>query len=385
MPLLRLFRQFILRSLGRGKARSAAAVLGVAVGVAVMVAIRLANTSVTDAFRAAVDAVGGEASLRIRGAAGRFDELRLPEIDWLADERGAVLSPVITTHAMLVDDRLAERTDEVFPRGELLQVLGVDVLADFDLRDYQVLKTSAGDTRNAREVLALLDDPRSIILTEKFLRRHGLRVGDGVRLTFASTPDTYTIRGVLLNRGPARTLDGNFALMDIAAAQLAADRLGLVDHVDVRLGEGEDLDAALSQIQQRLPTGLVVERPDASAGRTDTMIDAFQFNLEALSAVALVVGLFLVYNTVAMSVAARRDEIGLLQAAGAGRRAVLALFLGEALVLAAAGLLLGLPLGRLLASYAVRGAAQTVETFYIAGVAEASASQLQMSLGDVLT
>ena len=67
------------------------------------------------------------------------------------------------------------------------------------------------------------------------------------------------------------------------------------------------------------------------------MISAFQFNLTALSAVALLVGLFLIYNTVTMSVAARREEIGILQAAGAGRRTVLLLFLGEAALLAVVG------------------------------------------------
>jgi putative ABC transport system permease protein len=211
-----------------------------------------------------------------------------------------------------------------------------------------------------------------------------MRVGDEIEVTFDSSPQKLVVRGVLQNKGPARTLDGNFALMDIAAAQLAADRLGFLDYVDVRLPEGADSDEAISTLQNRLPQGLVVERADASFNRTDTMIAAFQFNLEALSMVALVVGLFLVYNTVAISVAARRDEIGILQAIGAGRATVLILFLGEAALLATAGVALGLPLGRALASYAVRGAAQTVETFYIAGVAEASVMQLRLGLIDVL-
>ena len=110
------------------------------------------------------------------------------------------------------------------------------------------------------------------------------------------------------------------------------------------------------------------------------MIAAFQFNLTALSAVALIVGLFLIYNTVSMSVAARRAEIGMLQAVGAGRRIVLGLFLVEALLLAGIGILVGLPAGRLLGSAAVTATAQTVETFYIAAIAESSASALQLTI-----
>ena len=54
----------------------------------------------------------------------------------------------------------------------------------------------------------------------------------------------FVIRGLLRNEGPARVLDGNFVLMDIAAAQLAFDRLGRVDRVDVRLPAGRDVDDA---------------------------------------------------------------------------------------------------------------------------------------------
>ena len=383
MSFLRLFNQFVLRAVWREKMRSLVVVLGVALGVAVMVAIRLANQSVTDSFRGAVDAVGGNASLRVRGAAGRLNELLLTELDWLRDF--GQISPVIEAYAMFGDSESRQLAGDRFPRGELLHVLGVDVLLDFPLRDYQLLKVGGeASTQPARDALRLLDDPRGVILTEKFLRRHQLRVGDQVPLTFDSEQRDFTIRGVLLNRGPARTLDGNFALMDIAAAQVATGRLGLLDYLDVMLPDGESADAAGAAIQRRLPDELVAERPDAASGRADTMIAAFQFNLTALSAVALIVGMFLIYNTVAISVAARREEIGMLQAVGAGRRVVLWLFLVEALLLAGVGLALGLPLGRLLAPGAVSATAQTVETFYIAAIAESSASSLRISIGSIL-
>ena len=71
------------------------------------------------------------------------------------------------------------------------------------------------------------------------------------------------------------------------------------------------------------------------------MLAAFHLNLTALSWIALVVGLFLVYNTVTISVIARREEIGTLRALGATRRHILWLFLGEAAVLGLAGTIAG--------------------------------------------
>lgn len=99
------------------------------------------------------------------------------------------------------------------------------------------------------------------------------------------------------------------------------------------------------------------------------MLAAFHTNLTALSWVALVVGLFLVYNTVTISVIARRGEIGTLRALGVTRGHVRGLFLFEAAVLGMAGTLLGIVFGRLLAIFAVRLTSATVSTLYIATAA----------------
>src|SRR6185295_1736696 len=94
----RLFRQFILRAIARERARSAITVLGVSLGVGVMIAIRMANASSLESFRTAGESIAGETSIQITGAAGRFDELILRDLNWLG-EYGS-MSPVITGYAM---------------------------------------------------------------------------------------------------------------------------------------------------------------------------------------------------------------------------------------------------------------------------------------------
>jgi putative ABC transport system permease protein len=100
------------------------------------------------------------------------------------------------------------------------------------------------------------------------------------------------------------------------------------------------------------------------------MLAAFQFNLGALSLVALLVGLFLIYNTVATSVISRREEIGVLRALGTSRATLLSLFLGEAGALAAIGCAVGVPLGWMLAWGAVGLTSTTVTTLYVAEAAQ---------------
>ncbi|HEX5736154.1 MAG TPA: FtsX-like permease family protein [Blastocatellia bacterium] len=349
-----LFKQFILRALIRDRVRAGVTALGISLGVGVMIAIRLANTSALESFRAATESVAGETSIQIRGAAGRFDELLIADLGWLADYGQA--SPVIAGHA---------RTE----RGEYLEVLGVDVLRDRSLRRYRLLRLSAERAEpNTREFLLLLADPRAIILTEKFARRNNLSIGSLIPLTIGDTRTEFVVRGLLADEGPARSLD-NFALMDIAAAQLAFDRLGLLDRLDVKLKPEVSREQAEAEIARRLPERLMAVEPDAAYGQVERMISAFHFNLSALSSIALLVGLFLIYNTVSISVITRREEIGALRAIGVGRRMVLALFLGEAVLLAAVGTIIGIVAGRLMAGAAVRATATTVETFYIAASA----------------
>jgi len=328
--------------MAREKVRATVSVLGITLGVAVIVAIRMANQSVTESFRTAVESVSGQTSASITGVTGRLDESRLEDASWL--RQFGTVSPVVETYAMTTEAPPGNANSQGGPRrGELLHVLGVDVLVDLPIREYQLLRTSRENRRpTPRELLLLLTDPNAVILTEKFAKRYRKEVDDEIELVFGSAPKRLVIRGLLVDKGPAGALGGNFALMDIAAAQWACDRLGLLDRVDIRLADGLDSDATIGEIEQRLPAGLIVTRPEEQYGRTETMIEAFQFNLSALSGIALLVGVFLIYNTVSISVAARRREIGMLQAVGAGRGRVAGLFLGEAALICAAGCLLGL-------------------------------------------
>src|SRR5262249_21394707 len=160
-----------------------------------------------------------------------------------------------------------------------------------------------------------------------------LSQGAPITLAIGDSRKDFTVRGLLLDEGPARALDGRFALMDIAAAQWAFGKPGLIDRLDIMLDPGVELQRAQTEISARLPEALRVSQPGESYGEVEKMISAFHFNLSALGSIALIVGLYLIYNTVSTSVIGRREEIGMLRAIGTGRRLVLGLFLGEASLL----------------------------------------------------
>jgi putative ABC transport system permease protein len=77
----------------------------------------------------------------------------------------------------------------------------------------------------------------------------------------------------------------------------------------------------------------------------DTVLGAITFAVAAIGAISLLVGGIGILTILTIAVAERTGEIGLLRAVGATRRAILALFLGEAALLAAIGGGAGLALG----------------------------------------
>ena len=165
---------------------------------------------------------------------------------------------------------------------------------------------------------------------------------------------------------PDQTIDapGEFLLMDIAQAQQRFERYGKLDRIDISVGPEEDFARVEHAIRAALPPSYLLEKQGSRSDENQRMLRAFRWNLRVLSYISLVVGAFLIYNTVSVSVVRRRAEIGILRAVGASRATVFALFLTEALLLGLAGAAIGIALGRVLAAGTVQLISGTVNALY---------------------
>ncbi|HEX2311884.1 MAG TPA: hypothetical protein VHH91_14325, partial [Vicinamibacterales bacterium] len=177
-----LFRQFILRRLRQERLRSAVTVAGIGLGIAVVLAIRLANDSSVQGFSRALDTIAGAASLELVSPGG-VDEERLAPLGWLR-EFGDVT-------AVIEGDALARgRTGG----SEAVRVLGVDILHDRAFREYTLVGYAGGRQPSPQEFLDLLLDPRSVVVTELFARRHGLRTGAELELAIGDARKPFVVR-----------------------------------------------------------------------------------------------------------------------------------------------------------------------------------------------
>jgi putative ABC transport system permease protein len=209
-----------------------------------------------------------------------------------------------------------------------------------------------------------------VLLSSDVAARYGLALGDAIEVRNGATTHSLTIVGLLepsddLSR---RALDG-LLITDIATAQEVLERVGRLDRIDLIVPEGDAGEAALARIQSVLPASARIDLAGARQGTVAEMTAAFSLNLTALSLLALVVGLFLIYNTVTFGVVQRRPVIGSLRALGTTRRQIFALILIEAAVLGVIGTLIGLALGVLLGRGAVGLVTQTVnDLFFVVAV-----------------
>src|SRR5208337_5372162 len=173
--------------------------------------------------------------------------------------------------------------------------------------------------------------------------------GDQLELLINDQTVTCTVRGVY----PDANGNESAIVMDLAGAALALKRAGHVDRILLKVPETANAEESQKRIASLLPAGAEIRPQGTGTIENRKMLAAFRWNLRLLSYIALVVGAFLIYNTISISVVRRRNEIGVLRALGATRLVILTGFLAEAAFFSAAGSALGLLLGRFMALGAV--------------------------------
>ena len=303
-----------------------------------VLAIDLSGDAAAGSFRSSLETLTGDSNLEVTATGG------IPE-NVLATL--ATLPEPIRVRARIEDYvSLAES-------GKVVPLLGVDVVAESnDSNDHDRGK-QVGDVPPAD----FLDGERAVFVGSS----SGLKTGSTLNVLVNDQVCSFTVRGVFDDAQD----DSNALVMDIGAAQKLLRREGRVDRILVKVPESVPLAEWQKTLAQHLPEGISIAAQGTGTDENRKMLAAFRWNLKLLSYIALVVGAFLIYNTISVSVVRRRPEIGILRALGASRAAVMGAFLAEAVTFGIVGSALGIPLGRAMAAGAVRLLAGTVDSLYV--------------------
>ncbi|MDX2086186.1 MAG: FtsX-like permease family protein [Candidatus Melainabacteria bacterium] len=364
----RLFRQCNLRDLYRNRLRTTLTILGIALGVAVLLAIHLSSRAAVVHFEDSLVRVAGKSNLEIVSETGQpLSEAILPQLSWLW-QVPSHYSPVLeSTVAIQQGKHPPNRPAESSPDSEslsatLVPLLAVNMLADRqgqDREDQSSPWAPGGEPTNLWDIFK----PAHAYVGQQLARQQGLKRGQKMVVWANERAVSLTISGILSDEGLGGAYSGALVLMDMGPAQALLHMPGQLSRISLQVPE-DQLESLQEKIQAQLPASWVVQRPERRGQQVGQLLRAYQLNLMALSFIALLVGAFLIYNTLSITVIRRRSEIGILRALGLLRWQVAALYLMEALWVGTLGSLLGLALGWWMAQGTLGAVSQTVQQLY---------------------
>ncbi len=309
--------------------------LGIALGVAVFFAVRTANSALLDSLSATVERLAGKSTLEITSGETGFPEQVL---DTVRATPGVELAePVIEVivHTAFADE------------GNLL-ILGVDTTGDQQLREYEFDRSQT----EIADPLTYLAQPNSILLSRSFADRHNLHIGDRIPIFTANGRKDFTVQGLFKPVGVGAVFGGNIAVMDVYSAQVVFNRGRNFDRIDLMNSPNVPVDELQRRLQARLPAGIESVRPQMRGQALENAVTAMRLGMLITSFIALLVGVYIIFNSFTIAVNQRWKEIGILRALGVERRNVNAMFLGEALLMGVIGSISGIAGGFYLASLA---------------------------------
>ncbi|MDZ7778923.1 MAG: FtsX-like permease family protein [Gemmatimonadota bacterium] len=343
---MKLLTRSSLRHLASHRTQLVLSVLGVALGVGVVVAIDLAIQSARTGFEISAETVSGRATHQIVSDLGSVDEgiLRKLRVDLGIRQAAPVVEAV--------------GASSLVP-GRALTLLGVDPFSEGPFRPY--VAGSGGEL----DVSGFVATPYAVVLSSETAEGAGVEVGDTLPFTHEGRAYPLTVVGTLEPQDRlARIGLSDVLLVDVASAQDLLDMSGRLSRIDVRLPEGAEGERAAERVRRSLPDGARLETAGTRTEAMSGMIRAFDLNLTALSLLALIFGMFLIYNAMTFSVVQRRGLLGRLRALGVGRGEIVRMILREAFWIGAVGAAFGLVIGVVLGRGLVRLVTRTINDLY---------------------
>ncbi len=321
-----------LRELASHRLRVVTSLIVVIVASGLLIAVLGAYGSMTDTVRKFNAAISGAATLEVAAIAdtGVSDAL----IGELRREVAGASAVVPLVRGVVLLD------------GEQVTLLGSD--ARVAALSPQLQSVAAGSAQNVDQ-----SD-----LADGIVAGVGTGLTAGQAVTVAGRP----VRVLQVIDDPSTDVlnGGRFIFAYLALAQ---ELSGLDDAVDsiMIVPNGELAEASLRQQVESVVAGRAsVVDPDFRVRQSEVASAVTRDSTLLVSMVSLVIAAFLVFNTMNMAVASRRQSLAMIRALGARRRHLVADLLGEAAVFGLVGGLIGVPVGMLAGRWAVGRLPSTV-------------------------
>ena len=338
---MKLYNLLSLRTLKSRPMRSILSMLSIMIGVAGILALSISNEAAMASITALFEQSSGRSDLMITAASGDngFSSNILRVVSNIAGVRS--ISPIVKVNTAFPDQQNEEALQVSFFNTAQAGLLLFGIQPDLDLiiRDYKITE---GRFLNPDS------DNLEIILVENLANDNEIQVGDRVKLLSPNGLETFKVVGLIAREGVGQTNNGNFGVIHLLTAQKVFNRKDVFDQLDIMLQdhiEGNRVEEKRLEIQKRIGTDHAVTYPAGQGQRMSQMLSNYQIGLNFLSAIALFVGAFLIYNAFTMTVVERTYEYGMLRTIGMSKRQVTSTVLFDSVLLGLVGSLLGVAVG----------------------------------------
>jgi putative ABC transport system permease protein len=339
--------------------RSLVTLVAVALGVASAYSIDLANSTAIASFSRSVNVIANHVNLQVFGEGEGFDERTLLRVQSIPGIKSA--SPVVGGELVLTLP--GARAPHGIEGGEIVRVLGIDITRGV-LPPGVVTARQASHDFNLRTFF----DGDGVIISRRISETYRAPQAALLHAYAAAREVTLPVVGVI-PPGSA-SVDSSVAFADITTVQNLFGSVGRLDRIDLVVDPSK-LSQVEAAVKRVLPPGTRAVTPRTRLAEIRRMLSSFTMNLEALADVALLVGMYLIYNAIAISVVQRGPQIGTLRALGTTRAQIFWTFVGEGAIYGVVGSLIGLLIGFSLARYSVQAVEATVSALYVGTHADA--------------
>ena len=325
----------------------ALALLGISLGVAGVIAIELALESSLRAFEQAGKAVSGAATHRIVSSDGGLDERLYARLR--IDHGFRNLAPVI--QAKITVPRQPEAN---------FKLVGIDPFIE---KSFHSVWQKTLDSVYSQNAVSLVTEPKTALLSANTARKLHLKINDKLPVVTDQGEHRLRIVGFLSTKNTlAEQALQNVVITDLATAQELTGFYGKLSFIDVLLNDdGHHREA---QISDSLPANVQLLTLETQTQSVRRLTEAFSINLTALSLLSLLVGMFLIYNTMTFLVIQRRPLIGNLRLIGVTRGQIFRLIVKESMFLAVIGIMTGILLGIFIGQGLLQRVSTTMNSIY---------------------
>ncbi|MEW6001617.1 MAG: FtsX-like permease family protein [Nitrospirota bacterium] len=332
MKFLKLIELFVIRNIREDRFLTLLSIIGVALGIGLFIGVKVASDRAIITFESDIKGINPYASYEIADISGiDFDEHVYRDVRSIEENT----FPVLKINGYLPDMK------------ETIDINGI-----YTLKAARFLKLSPQKNIDIEDFFGKTN---GILMTKGFSEKYSLKKGDVLKPLVYDREYTLKIIDIL----DLASLPENTVIMDLGNFQEFFGKSGYLSRIDLSTD-----DERVEKIRELLPLNLSIEKKGEVIRNQKSLVASFRYNLQFISLIAILVGIFLLYNTIFISVLKRRTEIGILRGLGADKKTVVMLFIIQGLVLGFIGSVFGIFLGQVAAYFSVMAVEKTISTMY---------------------